>query len=122
MHGVCCLTRGPWGAMSTTPAQLVDEGVKVLRRYLTDHRTDHLKQLAEIVIQLRSAHTLEDGRTDWSGRSPAYRQSMADIYTRARVPPEKLDTVQAALRYHVGNLLRDRAKDEELGAVGLSPV
>jgi len=109
-------------AMSKSPTRLVDEGVTILRQYLVDHRTDHLKQLAEIVVQLRGEHTLEDGRKDWGGRSPAYRQSMADLYTRARVPEEKLDTVQAALRYHVGNLLRDQAAGDELEAVGLSPV
>ena len=109
-------------SMSTTPQKLVDDGVQVLTRYLEDHRTDHLRQLAEIVVRLRGEHTLEDGRKDWAGRSPAYRQSMADLYTRARVPEAKLDTVQAALRYHVGNLLRERAKGEELAAVGLSTV
>ncbi len=108
--------------MSNIPNRLVDDGVKVLRRYLESHRTEDLKQLARIVVQLRGEHTLEDGRKDWSGRSPAYRQSMADLYTRARVPKEDLDTLQAALRYHVGNLLRERANGEELAAVGLSTV
>lgn len=98
---------------------LVARGVEVLRQYLADHRTDHLKDLAPIVVDLRGSFTLDDGRQDWSGRSPAYRQAMADIYTRAQVPKEKLDTLQAALRYHVGNLLRDRATGEELAAVGL---
>ena len=108
--------------MVNTPERLVDEGVQLLTAYLADHRTDHLKALAEVVVRLRGEHTLEDGRKDWGGRSPAYRQSMADLYTRARVPHEKLDTVQAALRYHVGNLLREQASGEELEAVGLSSV
>lgn len=108
--------------MTNKPQRIVDEGVDILRRYLEDHRTDRLKELAELVVQLRGEHTLEDGRKDWSGRSPAYRQSMADLYTRAKVPTEKLDTVQAALRYHVGNLLREHAQGEELAAVGLSAV
>ena len=47
---------------------------------------------------------------------------MTDLYSRAQVPPEKADTIQAAIRYHVGNLLRERTKGEELAAVGLSPI
>lgn len=107
--------------MTTTKA-LADRATEILRAYLSDHRTDHLRELAEIVVELRGAHTLEDGRADWSGRSPAYRQTMADIYARAKVPAENLDTVQAALRYHVGNLLRQRATGDDLEAVGLSRI
>ena len=108
--------------MSTKPTQLVEQAVPVLRRYLTDPHTADLRELAELIIQLRSAHTLEDGRTDWGGRSPAYRQSMTDLYHRAAVPADKADTIQAAIRYHVGSLLRERTKGEELAAVGLSPI
>lgn len=99
---------------------LVDRGVRILKRYLTDHHTDRLKELAPIVVELRGKFTLEDGRQDWGGRSPGYRQAMANLYARARVPHEKLDTLQVALRYHVGNLLRERTSEEELTAVGLS--
>lgn len=108
--------------MSTTHKKLVDEGVALLSRYLADPHTEDLKNLADVIVRLRGLHHLEDGRTDWGGRSPAYRQSMADLYTRARVPSDKLDTIQAAIRYHVGNLLRERAQGRELEAVGLSPV
>lgn len=107
---------------ATRPADvgtLVDRGVAILTAYLADHKTDHLKDLAHVVVDLRGSFHLDDGRQDWSGRSPGYRQAMADVYARSQVPRDKLDTVQAALRYHVGNLLRDRATDEELAAVGL---
>ena len=50
---------------------------------------------------------------------PSYRQVMAEIYEEAQVPREA-DTFQAALRYHVGNLLRERADESELAAVGLT--
>ena len=108
--------------MSTKPADIVDQAVPVLRRYLADPHTADLRELAELVIKLRAEHTLEDGRKDWGGRSPAYRASMHDLYSRAQVPADKADTIQAAIRYHVGNLLRERTKGEELAAVGLSPV
>lgn len=105
-----------------TPADLVNEGVEILTEYLADHRTDDLRRLAPIIVDLRGAFRLGDGRADWSGRSPEYRQAMADLYTRARVPEDQLDTVQAALRYHVGNLIRERASAEELEAVGMTPT
>ncbi len=108
--------------MSNKPADIVDQAVPVLRRYLADPHTSDLRELAELVIKLRAEHTLEDGRKDWGGRSPAYRASMHDLYSRAQVPADKADTIQAAIRYHVGNLLRERTKGEELAAVGLSPV
>lgn len=118
--------KGNMRSMSTarpkTIEELVDRGVEILSRYLEDHRTDHLKDLAPIVVDLRGSFQLDDNRRDWSGRSTGYRQAMSDLYTRARVPSDKLDTVQAALRYHVGNLLRERTSDEELAAVGLKPI
>jgi hypothetical protein len=98
---------------------LADQAIRVLREYLSDHKTDRLKELAPLIVDLRGSFHLDDGRPDWSGRSPGYRQVVADIYTKARVPEDKLDTVQAALRYHVGNLLRERTPPDELAAVGL---
>lgn len=104
-----------------TSAELVDRGVQLLRDYLADPRTRLLEELAPIIVQLRGLHHLSDGRPDWSGRSTAYRQAMADLYARAKVPPEDLDTVQQAIRYHVGNLLREEAVPAELRDVGLDP-
>lgn len=101
-------------------AQLVGEGVSLLRQYLKAPRTELLRQLAPVIVELRSRSTLEDGRPDWGGRSPAYRDVMTEIYRRAGVPKERLDTIQAAMRYHIGNLIRERASREELLAVGLT--
>lgn len=106
------------------PAHLVEQASSYMRDYIESgrSRTDLLKEVAELVIQLRRSYTLEDGRADWSGRSPAYRAAIMEIYERGRVPRDRYDTVQAALRYHVGNLLRERVPVEELAAVGLSKV
>lgn len=100
--------------------QLVDRGVALLREYLETPRTDLLRQLAPIIVELRARSALDDGRPDWGGRSPGYRERMADLYRRAGVPKERLDTIQAAMRYHIGNLIRERASREELLAVGLT--
>lgn len=103
-----------------TVEQLVDDGVELLSDYLAAPRTDLLRQLASVVVDLRSRFSLDDGRPDWGGRSPDYRSYIADLYTRAGVPKDKLDTIQAAMRYHVGNLIRERAPKDELLAVGLT--
>lgn len=103
-----------------SPERLVDDGVALLKDYLADPRTSVLRRLAEVIVDLRSRFTLNDGRTDWSGRSRAYRAAIGDLYLRSGVSKKDLDNLQAALRYHVGNLLRERASKEELLAVGMT--
>jgi hypothetical protein len=101
---------------------LADEAVEIIKAYLDRPRTERLRELAPIIVDLRAGFSLADGRTDWSGRSPEYRRLMSDVYERARLPADQQDTFQSALRYHVGNLLRERAAREELAEVGLTPV
>jgi hypothetical protein len=98
---------------------IIERSIRLLKDYRRDRYTSQLKQLAELIVELRSRHTLRDGRTDWSGRSPAYRQDIGWIYRSAGIPEVELDTTEAAIRYHVGNLLRARAAGTELAAVGL---
>lgn len=100
--------------------ELVEEGARLLADYVRDPRTSLLRKLAPVIVELRSRYTLEDGRPDWGGRSPEYRAQMASLYNRAGVPKDQLDTVQAAMRYHIGNLLRERASSDELLSVGLT--
>lgn len=104
--------------------RLVEEAAALLAEYIAAGRTrtDLLKDVAAHIVELRSRFTLDDGRVDWSGRSPEYRAAIAAIYAGAKVPKQHLDTVQTALRYHVGNLLREKASDDELSAVGLTNV
>jgi len=103
---------------------LTEQAARLLGDYVQSGRTraDFLKACAAVIVDLRSHFKLEDGRTDWGGRSPAYRRAVHEIYLAAHVPTDRFDTVQAALRYHVGNLLRDRVPEDELAAVGLSGV
>lgn len=104
--------------------EITEQATRLLREYVESGRTrtDILKQVASLIVDLRALHTLDDGRVDWSGRSPGYRAAMNEIYRGAGVTADKADTVQAALRYHVGNLLRDRASDEALEEVGLTSI
>lgn len=103
---------------------LTDDAARLLGDYIASGRTrsDYLRACAAVIVEIRAHFILEDGRTDWGGRSPAYRKIIHDIYQRAHVPTDRYDTVQAALRYHVGNLLRDRVSADDLAAVGLSGV
>lgn len=104
----------------------IDDLTQKASRLLADYiksgrsRTDLLKECAALIVDLRSLHTLDDGRVDWSGRSTAYRAEIRKVYAAAKVPADVLDTVQQALRYHVGNLLRERADAGALEQVGLS--
>jgi len=112
----------------TTPEsaqeRLIADAARRMRDYVRSgrSRTDLLKEVAEIILELRRSYTLEDGRADWSGRSPAYRAAVARIYKEGGVPRDRYDTVQAAVRYHLGNLLRERVPVDELEAVGLSSI
>jgi hypothetical protein len=74
---------------------------------------------AESLLELRETFTRRDGRPDLTGTTYPYRQAVGTILTEARVRPEDRSRVLAALRYHVGNLLRARLTPEELAEWGL---
>lgn len=109
---------------ASSVAGLTDAVAAILGDYVQSgrERTDLLRLAAEKIVNLRQHFTLADGRVDWSGRSPKYRALMQEIYARAHVPADRYDTVQAALRYHVGNLLRETADKDDLASVGLTAV
>src|SRR5919205_1123942 len=102
-------------------AELVQRGAELLSDYVFTSSTDTLRELAPIIVNLRRHFTLSNGVPDWSGRTPDYRRAVAELYARARIPNEQLTAVQQALRYHVGNLLREVAPPDELEAAGQVP-
>jgi len=108
----------------TSRDALERDAVKHLSAYIKSGRarTDHLKDAAHAIAELRAHFTLDDGRVDWGGRSPAYRAAIHEVYSKARVSRDDLDTVQSALRYHVGNRLRETVDADELAASGLAPA
>lgn len=101
--------------------QRIVQGAELLAAYLEGgrQRTDLLRALAEVVVQLRQDFQLKDGRPDLGGRGPEYRAAMREIYQRAKVPADDYDGIQTALRYHVNNLLHDLHDADELTAAGL---
>lgn len=108
---------------SPTPLAAVQaRAVEALRLYLKggDDATKHLREAATAFVEAREHFYTGDNRPDWKGATYAYRSWMRETYSRANVPREALASVQAAARYHAGNILRDgRLTPEELEDLGL---
>lgn len=104
--------------MSNSPAG--EERTNLLRllksyaRSSEEQRTSLLRAIAVCLVEIRSHFERPDGSPDWKGRSYAYRAYLRDIYDEAGIPREDQPTVQAAVRYHVGAVLRTRLDDETL--------
>ena len=78
-----------------------------------------LKQVAKHLVDLRERFLTEAGTPDWAGRTYAYRMAVGEIYSRSAVPKSDLAPITATIRYHVGNILRERLSEEELADAGL---
>lgn len=104
---------------------LTRQATRVLRRADRStgaERTRLLRQVADLLVDLRGLHTGTDGLPDWPGRSYAYRDAVRSIYAAAGLPPESSHATKTALRYHVGVALRERLPEETLAAAGLSDL
>lgn len=100
-----------------------DEIIRLLwnyRRADVDARTPIARALAAQFVEARSHFARRgDGETDWGGRSYAYRNWVAEVYRQASVEGAEARTAQAAVRYHIGSVLRERLTIEEQRAYGL---
>lgn len=85
-------------------------------------RTHHLRETADHLVDLRGLHLDAEGAPDWPGRTFAYRDLVRSIYASAGLGPDSGDTTKTALRYHVGNSLRERVDPSDLDAAGLSSL
>lgn len=103
--------------------RLIVIGGDLFRRYVDIRSTALLKSLAQVVVELRQRNAQLNGHTDWAGRTEGYRVAIAEVYSRGGMPTASKERhrVEAALRYHVGNLMRKVAPADELAAVGLKP-
>ena len=82
-------------------------------------RAEAIKELSVLLLQLRAEFTTEDGKTDWTGRTYAYRSAVRELFAMSGVPRERTIKMQALTRYHIGNLLRDQLDPEQLADLGL---
>lgn len=111
--------------MTTTPrpratlAELQTAATAALRRYLEKRETVDLKIVASRFIDAREHFYTREGEPDWLGRTYAYRRWVREVMSDAHVPGDDLSTVQAAVRYHSGNILRERLDAATLADLGL---
>ena len=109
----------------TRPAPTVEtltaQGSELLKEFYAGEqkRTQLLHTIASVVVDIRSRFKSADGTPDWAGRSRDYRAAIAKMYSEAGIPADSVAGVQAALRYHIGNELRQRLTPEQLQAAGL---
>lgn len=98
-------------------------GTDLLRQYVeTDaKRTEVLRNLAKVVVGIRAQTMTGDGKTpDWAGQSQAYRDVIRAMYDEAGIPTDASANVQAALRYHIGEVLREVVSPSALTKAGLT--
>jgi hypothetical protein len=116
-------TLDPETLRGQTTEQLVARGVAYVREYgRVEHQpTIILRNLAVVLVALRTQHTDRDGRPDLLGRSYDYKQSAAEIYRRAGIAPDSEERVQQNVRHHIGVHIRERFNTETLREYGLLP-
>lgn len=78
------------------------------------------RDAAAAAIDIRERYLLPDGSPDWAGRTWAYRDCLHRLYDEAKYTPQERSATAATLRYHVGNMLRDRLTSVELEAHGVT--
>lgn len=103
--------------------RLRERATDLLREYKGAHQDDKTglaRAIAETFVDIRE-HFVNDetGNPDWRGKTYPYRQMIGEIFSGANVPKDDASKIQAALRYHVGNVLRDRLSEDELDDLGL---
>lgn len=105
--------------MSTSLAKIQKDAVAALRRYAQSDESADLREVAGLFIDARMLVTTREGDPDYLGRTHAYRRWVRETMTLANVPGDKLASLQAAIRYHTGNILRARLDEGELQSLGL---
>jgi hypothetical protein len=105
--------------MSLTSIQR--KAVDCLRAYMRggDDKTTHLREAATAFVDAREHFFTPEGSADWLGRTGAYRRWIRETFTLANVPNDERSTIQAAVRYHTGNILRDKLDADTLEDLGL---
>ncbi|CCQ44301.1 putative uncharacterized domain protein [Pseudarthrobacter siccitolerans] len=84
-----------------------------------NQRTENLKAAARALVEGREHFYTREGEPDWLGRTYAYRTWVREIMSKAHVPGDEVTNLQAAIRYHSGNVLRDRLSGEQIESLGL---
>lgn len=98
-----------------------DKAVAALQEAIREPSSARNRKAAEAIVALRKCFK-HDGVTDWAGRSGEYRDLIERVYRKAGVPSDSESSMQANLRYHLGNALRKVAPPEDLEALGMTAL
>ncbi|QZN86599.1 hypothetical protein [Cellulomonas sp. C5510] len=99
-----------------------DDAVGALRALVHPDADADLTRLrrraASALVEARGHFVTRNGTLDWSGRSHAYHAFVGDLFSEANIPRELTPTIQASLRYHTGNLVRESVAEDDLAVAG----
>ncbi|WP_328967948.1 hypothetical protein [Streptomyces sp. NBC_00239] len=103
---------------------LIARGAAYARAYdrIKSDETTLLRNIAAVLVCIRERCLTEDGRPDWTGRTNEYRVEAGRVYAEAGIPRDSADSIQAAVRYHVGKIIREYVSAEELSDYGLKAL
>lgn len=101
-------------------APIVNEAVKHAKEWSRLHgkAAQVTKALAEQLARLRMVYRDKQGRPDMRGTSLEYREAAALIYEKAGLAPDEASTAQGAVRYHLGDAVRNILREHEMFANG----
>ncbi|WP_144722253.1 hypothetical protein [Cellulosimicrobium sp. TH-20] len=111
--------------METRPLAIVRADiVKALRALAHPEEgvdvTSLRRAAARALIEARAHFIKSDGNVDWSGRTFAYREFSREVFQEAGISRDEAPTIQAAIRYHSGNLIREVVPEDELVSAGFA--
>ncbi|UDL14800.1 hypothetical protein SEA_GRETCHEN_26 [Microbacterium phage Gretchen] len=109
----------PASSSVETLRQRAADGMRTYLRTEGAARTIAAKEAAEALVEARTLFQARDGSPDLLGRSKDYRAFVTEAQDEAGIPRDDRASLQAAIRYHVSPLLRERYA-EEVEALGLS--
>lgn len=100
---------------------LVARGTAYVRAYaaVEQQPTILLKNLAVVLVTLRRCFVDSEGRPDMRGKTGEYREAAGEIYRASGLDADRQSGIQQAVRWHIGNLLRDEMSYDELLAYDL---
>lgn len=100
-----------------TTNQLIARGAFLIQKYQKS-RTELLRELAVVAVSLRKKHSYKD-MPDWGGNTKEYKDCIAAMYRKAGVDKDSESSMQKALRYHIGVVIRKVAPVEHLKTLGI---
>ncbi|BDZ52852.1 hypothetical protein GCM10025867_50930 (plasmid) [Frondihabitans sucicola] len=93
--------------------------IRSLQVVSENQRTATYREIAGLLIDARATFPRADGSPDWLGRTYAYKQFVGSIYRASIEGMAAMVTIPANIRYHVGNVIRERLDAETIEQYGL---